>query len=268
MQENFSASLAFVLAIEGGFVNHPKDPGGATNMGVTQAVFSAHLSRKGMADRSVRHIAEAEVAEIYRVQYWDRVRGDDLPAGVDYAVFDLAVNSGVSRAAKMLQAVVGVAQDGVIGEMTLDAVKAMPAADVVRELCRDRMAFLKRLKHWPTFGRGWTRRVEGDQIGIQTGDIGVIDRATRMARGVQNVPSPIYRADNAGAKAPPSATSIPATIKEIAADGVVGSLLSGGAGSAILAAVSSGPLAWAAAFAVVALTGFLIFRLVRQEMRS
>lgn len=160
MKENFSAALALVLAHEGGYVNHPADPGGATNRGVTQAVYDGWRKGKGLSARSVRHIEEAEVQAIYRRDYWDKVRGDDLPRGIDYAVFDFAVNSGVARATKYLQTAVGVAADGVIGPQTLAMVQHHERARLIQSICAARLNFLKGLGTFKTFGRGWTRRVE------------------------------------------------------------------------------------------------------------
>jgi lysozyme family protein len=161
MQSNFDKSLAAVLVHEGGYVNHPRDPGGATNKGVTQAVYDGYRVRKGMPKQSVRSIADAEVSYIYKVQYWDAVKGDELPSGVDYCVFDFAVNSGVSRASKFLQAAVGVKQDGQIGFATMEAVRNASPSGVVTSVCDARLAFLKRLSTWDVFGKGWASRVAG-----------------------------------------------------------------------------------------------------------
>jgi lysozyme family protein len=159
MKANFERALAYVLEHEGGYVNHPRDPGGATNKGVTQAVYDGYRKMRGRGAQSVKFISEEEVRAIYKFQYWDRVQGDLLPTGVDYAVFDFAVNSGVGRASKYLQAVVGVAQDGIIGARTVAAV-VNPLA-TINALCDRRMGFLRNLKTFLTFGRGWTRRVQG-----------------------------------------------------------------------------------------------------------
>jgi len=157
MKENFEAALAAVLVHEGGYVNHPRDPGGATNKGVTQGVYDDWRVRHGKPKQSVRLITSEEIGAIYKRDYWDRVRGDDLPSGVDYAVFDFAVNSGVSRASRYLQAAVGTPQDGVIGPQTIGAIKDAKAT--VKAVCDKRMAFLRGLGTFNTFGRGWTRRV-------------------------------------------------------------------------------------------------------------
>lgn len=157
---DFPNILAKVLVHEGGYVNHPKDPGGATNKGITQRTYDAWRSKNVLPIQSVRNILTGEVQAIYKQDYWDAVRGDDLPDGVNYAVFDFAVNSGINRASRYLQAVVGANQDGKIGPETIAKTKALPPASVIDALCDRRMTFLKGLSHWPTFGKGWTRRVE------------------------------------------------------------------------------------------------------------
>lgn len=158
MKDNYARCLDEVLRHEGGYVNHPADPGGATNFGVTQATYNAWRKKKGLAARSVKSIARSEIEAIYRNEYWNKIKGDDLPAGVDLAIFDFAVNSGVSRSSKYTQALVGTPQDGVIGPATLKAI-ASYKGKLNLDLCDKRMAFLKGLKTWPTFGKGWTNRV-------------------------------------------------------------------------------------------------------------
>ncbi len=155
---NFAKCLAYVLQEEGGYVNNPRDPGGATNKGVTQAVYDAYRVKHGKAKQPVIKIASDEVSEIYRAEYWNAVKGDSLPAGVDYATFDLAVNSGVGRAARFLQAAASVTQDGQIGPKTIAAIKYPKA--VTEALCDKRESFLRSLDTFPTFGRGWIARVD------------------------------------------------------------------------------------------------------------
>src|SRR5690606_37798840 len=111
------------------------------------------------AKQSVLYIAAGEVRAIYRRQYWDLVRGDDLPSGLDYAVFDYAVNSGPGRAVKVLQRVLGVTVDGAHRVNTLNALRTRKTVEVVNALCDCRLAFLKNLSTWGTFGKGWSRRV-------------------------------------------------------------------------------------------------------------
>ena len=158
MNNNFEKALALVLKHEGGYVNHPKDPGGATNKGVTQAVYNAYRKIRGRGLLSVKYISDEELRAIYKFQYWDKVHGDFLPSGLDYAVFDFAVNSGVRRASKYLQAVLGAAQDGVIGAKTLAAITS--PEKTINALCDRRMSFLRNLRAFMTFGKGWTRRVK------------------------------------------------------------------------------------------------------------
>ncbi|TPJ52709.1 glycosyl hydrolase 108 family protein [Mesorhizobium sp. B2-6-4] len=158
MDRNFARALALVLKSEGGWSDNPADPGGATMKGVTLANYRRYVQANATKD-DLRHISDAQIATVYRRFYWDAVAGAELPDGVDYAVFDFAVNSGQGRAAKYLQAVVGVAQDGRIGPDTIAAVESKPAGVVVDALCDARMAFLKRLPTWGTFGKGWQSRV-------------------------------------------------------------------------------------------------------------
>lgn len=160
MNHNFDLSLKEVLKHEGGFVNHPSDPGGATNKGITIAVFRKWVNRDGTVD-DLKRITDSQVSAIYRKHYWNAVKADDLPSGIDYAVFDFAVNSGPSRAAKYLQAVLGVAQDGKIGPVTIKAAQEADPKVIINALCDRRLAFLKELKTWPTFGKGWSSRVSG-----------------------------------------------------------------------------------------------------------
>lgn len=163
MKENFDDALAAVLHHEGGYVNHPSDPGGMTNLGCTKKVWEEWV-RHPVDEATMRALTPADVAPLYRKKYWDAVRGDDLPAGVDYAVFDCAINSGPGRAAKFLQEVVGVSADGAIGPATLRAVAAMPPAEIVQKYQARRLAFLQALPTWGTFGKGWGRRVSEVQI--------------------------------------------------------------------------------------------------------
>ena len=159
MSPRFERAMQVMLVHEGGYSNLKQDPGGATNKGVTQRTYDAHRKRQNKSRQSVRDITDAEVFEIYRTQYWNTVRADELPAGLAYCVFDAAVNSGPARAAKWLQSVVGATQDGIIGDQTLAAIGGQDVSAVIDKYCDVRLAFMKRLKHWPTFKNGWTRRV-------------------------------------------------------------------------------------------------------------
>lgn len=180
MDRNFERALSLVLKHEGGWSDHPKDPGGATMKGVTLANFRRYI-KPNATKEDLRRITDEQVATIYRRYYWDAVAGAELPGGIDYAVFDFAVNSGPARAAKYLQAVVGAKQDGKIGPATLKATRAMVRATVINDLCDRRMDFLRRLPTWGTFGRGWTSRVSG-----------VRAEALKMA-AMPDVPPPVVK---------------------------------------------------------------------------
>jgi lysozyme family protein len=162
MKDNFESALEAVLHHEGGFVNHPADPGGMTNLGVTKKVWEEWVGHE-VDEKTMRGLTPEIVGPMYKAKYWDKVKGDDLPSGVDYAVFDAAVNSGPGRAAKWLQGCVGVEQDGGIGPKTLAAVAAMNPAELVEDYAKRRLSFLMDLPHWGTFGKGWGRRVAAVQ---------------------------------------------------------------------------------------------------------
>lgn len=162
MKGSFERAFEAVLKHEGGFVNHPRDPGGMTNLGVTKRVWEEWVGRQ-VTEEEMRALTPEAVEPLYRARYWDAVRGDDLPAGVDYAVFDCAVNSGPRRAIIFAQRVASTAQDGVLGPKTLAAIKAYcekkGANTFVEVYSEEREAFLRRLPTFDAFGRGWTRRV-------------------------------------------------------------------------------------------------------------
>lgn len=183
----FETSLALTLVYEGGWSNNPADPGGATMCGITQRVYDEDRDARRLPRQGVRLSTAAERAAIYRARYWAMPRCDELPAGVDYAVFDFAVNSGVGRAVKTLQTIVGADADGTAGPRTLAAAQrycAQHGATALTDaLCVARDNWLHTLPTYATFGRGWTRRVMGRWLGAQSSDSGVIDRAFNMASG-------------------------------------------------------------------------------------
>lgn len=155
----FSTCLPRVLAHEGGYVDHKLDPGGATNLGVTLGTLSAYRG-KPCTKGDVKALTPATVAPIYEASYWRAACCDKLPAGVDYMIFDLAVNSGPSRARKFLQRVAGVTVDGEVGPKTLAAVNALGGRAMIARLSEDREAFYRSLGTFPTFGQGWLRRLK------------------------------------------------------------------------------------------------------------
>lgn len=158
MKQNFQPALDALLKHEGGFVNHPKDPGGMTNLGVTKKVWESFVGHE-VDEQTMRSLTPSVVAPLYKQRYWDTVKADDLPSGLDLCVFDCAVNSGVGRAAKLLQQAVGVKDDGQIGPATLKAVNAFPVKDLIEKFSDKRQQFLESLPTFDTFGKGWTRRV-------------------------------------------------------------------------------------------------------------
>ena len=157
MITNYSTCLAIILEHEGGFANHPDDPGGITNHGVTKKVYDAWVDRE-TTPREMRDLTHEDVAPIYKKNYWNRAKCDQLPSGVDLSVFDWAVNSGVSRSAKALQRIVGVEQDGGIGPMTISAVNDFEPIDIIEKMHYARQSFYEKLSTFETFGNGWTRR--------------------------------------------------------------------------------------------------------------
>lgn len=159
MKENFDSAFEQVMKSEGGFVNDPRDPGGMTNHGVTKKVWEAYVGHE-VDEEAMRSLTLEDVKPLYRKNYWDAVDGDSLPSGVDYAVFDVAVNSGVGRAAKFLQQAVGVEADGQIGPHTLSEVNAQVPEEIAIKVCDTRMRFLESLPTFEAFGHGWTNRVE------------------------------------------------------------------------------------------------------------
>lgn len=187
MKEDYAVALPRILTSEGDKVDNKLDPGGRTNRGITQRVFTAWLRNQGKPSRDVYTITDEEVAAIYRVQYADKIDFDQLPAGVDYAMFDAAVNSGPAQAVKWLQRALGITVDGVIGQATLAAVAADNDNDaLVAAICKQRLNFLKHLKTWKTFGKGWGARVAMVQKLGQQMAAGAVAEPTTFFAGGEN----------------------------------------------------------------------------------
>ncbi|TGS47544.1 MULTISPECIES: glycosyl hydrolase 108 family protein [unclassified Mesorhizobium] len=209
MDRNFSRSLALVLKSEGLWSDNPADPGGATMKGVTLANFRRYVQPNATKD-DLRRITDAQLATVYRKFYWDAVAGDQLPDGVDYATFDFAVNSGPGRAAKYLQAVAGVPEDGQIGPTTIAAISAKPAGGVIDTLCDNRLVFLKRLPTWGTFGKGWQSRVES----VRRASLSLtIQPATAPPAPMQPAPAPVAPAGKPITYPDPTPTSAPVDVE-------------------------------------------------------
>ena len=159
MINNFEQSLQCVLKSEGLWSDNPADPGGATMKGITFAVFKNFKNNQNLTKDDLRNISDEDVHTLYKQLYWDKVHGDELPAGVDYATFDAAVNMGVSRASKLLQEAVGVPADGVIGSGTLQAIQKTNPRTILENFSAEKTAFYKSLSTFDTFGKGWLNRV-------------------------------------------------------------------------------------------------------------
>lgn len=155
---SFAAALKLILRHEGGYVDHPLDPGGATNRGITRATLAGYRGRP-VSKAEVMALSETEAGNIYRTLYWNAVRGDELPAGVDLVVFDAAVNSGPGRAARWLQMALALQPDGAVGPSTISAARQSEARRLIAQFSHQRLGFLQRLGTWRAFGRGWARRV-------------------------------------------------------------------------------------------------------------
>ena len=159
MKVNYDKCLETILHHEGGYVNHPKDPGGETNLGVTKRVYEEFGGTKDMKELTVE-----DVAPIYKKGYWDKMKGDDLPGGLDLCVFDFGVNAGPGRAAKYLQTQIGTVADGGIGPNTLakpeEYIRENGEHEAVKKYQEMRQKYYESLSTFATFGKGWTRRVD------------------------------------------------------------------------------------------------------------
>jgi len=183
-KETYDESLKAVLEWEGGYTNDAADPGGPTNWGIT--IFDARMYWKADATAAdVRQMPLSVAKEIYRDKYWDALRCDEMPPGVDYCVFDYGVNSGISRGAKVLQRLIGVTVDGKVGNETLEALMSVDAKRLIGDMCDERLAFLQNLRTWPVFGNGWGRRVRG----VRQISLGMVNKYPNKPR-----PTPILAA--------------------------------------------------------------------------
>ena len=166
MISNWDKSFDMVIAHEGGFTNDERDPGnklpdgrkGSTMLGCTQANWEKYIGHEVTQD-DMKALKKEDVKPLYKRDYWDAVRGDDLPAGVDYAVFDFAINAGPAAARKMIQKALGVTADGSIGPATMKAIQEADGKDLLDKFSHSKEAFYKSLPTFPTYGNGWLKRV-------------------------------------------------------------------------------------------------------------
>ena len=160
---NWDSAFKLMLASEGGFVNHPSDPGGMTNLGVTKATWEAWVGRESN-EKEMRSLTPEMVEPLYKRKFWDACKCDEMPSGIDYLVFDFAVNAGPGRSAKILQTAVGATPDGGIGPMTLAAVDQFSAEELVEKFSQAKEDFYRSLNTFETFGKGWLNRVAAVKI--------------------------------------------------------------------------------------------------------
>ena len=158
MNSNWQKSFELMLKSEGGYVNNPADPGGMTNLGVTKATWENWVGRAS-DEAEMRNLTPEKVEPLYKKKFWDACKCDELPSGIDYLVFDFAVNAGVGRSAKVLQTAVGATPDGGIGPMTLAAVAKYDANELVEKFSQAKEDFYRSLPTFGTFGKGWLNRV-------------------------------------------------------------------------------------------------------------
>lgn len=183
---SYPAALNFTLKYEGGYVNHPNDPGGPTNYGITQNVLAGWRGRP-VSSTDVKNMPKSEAADIYRANYWRAVRGDDLPAGVDLVVWDYGVNSGPTRAIKALQSALSVNADGFIGAATIDAAFRADPESLVRAICAQRQRFIRGLNTYGTFGKGWERRIDA----CRALALSMVQRAPSAPTPLMSDPTPV-----------------------------------------------------------------------------
>ena len=171
MNDNFDRAFLHLMKHEGGYIHHKSDPGGRTNLGVTQRAWEEYKGSP-VDEQEMRSLTQEMVTPFYKTRYWNLVRGDELPAGVDYCAFDVAVNSGVGRAVRFLQLASGVVADGLIGPGTMNAIAKADPKELVRKMCQERREFLHRLDTFDTFGKGWMRRVSDvERVALEMADV-------------------------------------------------------------------------------------------------
>lgn len=255
MTDAFTTAHAVTHRWEKGYSDHPRDPGGATQDGVTQRVYDAWRRKNGYPVQPVRKSTEKERLAIYRAQYWDAVKGENLPPGIDLAVYDFAVNSGVSRAIKYLQSALGVKLDGHIGQVTLraaqDAFERGDAAVVAKKITDGRERFLRGLDTFDVFGKGWMNRLND-----------VRKEANKRVAGAASFKA--RPASDADSYAPAKSSASPPAPVETATKAIVAI---GGAGTVIMTAATQvknlfgemipGP--WVAVAVVLTMTGAAVY---------
>lgn len=255
MRDTLPTALDLMFGHEGGYSNVKTDRGGPTKYGVTHTTLAAHRGVKSVTADQVRSMSREEAEDIYRRSYWSQSGGDSLPPGLDYAVFDFGVNSGPARAVKTLQNVLGIREDGHVGEQTLAAVRKYEGgiSTLIRAYCDARLLFLRSLTNaktgFPVNGRGWTIRVTGkDPKGQWVDQPGVLGNALRLTADASGSTVEKVVAPEGNAKADSRDIGLGEVLKKPEAWGPLGGLLS--AAGALFA--GNGPVQWALAAAMVA----------------
>ena len=159
---NFKECLDLVLKSEGGFVNHPSDPGGMTNLGVTKRVWEEYTGHEA-DEKIMRGLTPEKVAPLYEQRYWRPTYCEVLPRGLDLLIFSMGINAGTGRCVKLLQSSIGCVADGVIGPRTMELIKSANVADLIRKYSEARREYYRSLKNFPTFGKGWLARVDREE---------------------------------------------------------------------------------------------------------
>jgi lysozyme family protein len=160
MASNFQECLDLVLKSEGGWVNHPSDPGGETNLGVTKAVWEEYV---GHPVKTMKDLTKDDVAPMYELKYWRPCYCEVLPRGLDFVVFSMGVNAGPGRSVKLLQQSIGCVPDGVIGPRTRELISASNSANLISKFSETRREYYRSLKTFPIFGKGWLARVDREE---------------------------------------------------------------------------------------------------------
>lgn len=256
MKSTFLKVMPWVFEEEGGYVDHPKDPGGATNLGITHKTLSAWRGRP-VTKQDVKNLTRQEAQNIYKSEYWNQVRGDRLPAGLDYVTLDYGINSGPSRAVRELQKIVGVNPDGIVGSQTTTAIQKFSVAKLIDLYCDARIKYLRSLKTFKTFGKGWLARVERVRkrskslVGNSPLEVPKASPQTPV-KEIEAIPSPKAREED---------ESLIHKLKKPESWGPLTGLLSGFSGFV----AESGPIQWALGLAMFVGIGIGLYYFIKKE---
>ena len=158
MNINFNQCFEWLLINEGGYVNNPEDTGGETNLGVTKKTYLNYCEKNNITPKDMHDLTKQDVEPIYRTEYWDAIMGESLPSGLDWSLFDFAVNSGPARASEYIQDSVSVKPDGDIGPVTLAAIATHETDTLIKDIYERRQRFYESLSTFKVFGKGWTKQ--------------------------------------------------------------------------------------------------------------